>query len=193
MGQRMSGGILTEESGSDDSDDDIDRNEIFDLLSNHRRRYVIHYCMSTDEEAVELSDLAEQITAWEQDKDVTEITSGERKTVYTSLQQTHLPRLERAGMITFESGTVELTDEVRRLGIYLDIVPENTIPWGAYYLGLSLLAGLIVGALWIGLLPANPVSPLIYLTGTVLVFGVSAAYHAYTTRKYRFDEFEQPP
>ncbi|TKX52849.1 hypothetical protein EXE45_18915, partial [Halorubrum sp. SP9] len=65
-----------------------EKNELYDLLSNHRRRYVIHFCKQADD-PITLSDLAEQVAAREQDKSVPELTSAERKRVYTSLQQTH--------------------------------------------------------------------------------------------------------
>lgn len=176
----------------DDSEESLDRDEIFDLMSNHRRRYAIHFCKRS-EGPVALSDLAEQIAAWERDKEIAELTSAERKTVYTSLQQTHLPRLDRAGVVTYERGEVELTERVETLDIYLDIVPEGTVPWGVYYLGLSVISGVVVAGLWLDLLPTDAVPILVYPTLIVLAFFVSAAYHAVTNRRYRFESLERPP
>ncbi|KTG30384.1 hypothetical protein AUR66_08120 [Haloferax profundi] len=160
-------------------------------MSNHRRRYTIHYCKQV-EGPIPLSDLAEQVAAWEKDKTISELRSAERKTVYTSLQQTHLPRLERAGIITYEDGEVELTDQTERLDIYLDIVPENSIPWGVYYLGLSALSWLVIGGLWAGVLPTETIPSLVYPATIVAVFTASAAYHAVTNRRYRFQNLDQP-
>ncbi|WP_336021589.1 DUF7344 domain-containing protein [Halobellus salinisoli] len=175
-----------------DADGELDRDEIFDLMSNHRRRYAMHFCKQ-HEDPVALSDLAEQVAAWEQDKSIAELTSAERKTVYTSLQQTHLPRLDRAGVVDYEGGEVELTEQIKALDIYLDIVPENSIPWGVYYLGLSVISAVVMGGLWLDVLPTETVPLLVYPTLIVLAFLGSAAYHAVTNHRYRFESFERPP
>ncbi|KAB1187471.1 MULTISPECIES: hypothetical protein [Haloferax] len=189
MSKSGAGGLLSREPTKERGG--LPKDEIFDLMSNHRRRYTIHHCKQADG-AVPLSDLAEQVAAWEKDKSINELGSAERKTVYTSLQQTHLPRLERAGIITYEDGEVELTNQTERLDIYLDIVPENSVPWGVYYLGLSLLSSLVIGALWAGVLPTGTVPMLAYPTVIVVLFTVSAAYHALTNRRYRFENLDEP-
>lgn len=196
MGQRAGGGLTgegdTEERTDEHSGPNLPKDEIFDLMSNHRRRYTIYYCKQT-EDPVSLSDLAEQVAAWEHEKDVAAVTSAERKTVYTSLQQTHLPRLDRAGVVEFENGEIRLTDRVKRLDIYLDIVPENSVPWGIYYLGLSAFACLVTAALWADLLPTETVPVLVYQTLLVAMFAISAAYHAFVNRRYRFENLDRPP
>lgn len=190
MSNSGAGGLLGRRSSADD--EALPKDEIFDLMSNHRRRYVIHHCKQV-REPVSLSDLAEQVAAWEKDKTIDELGSAERKTVYTSLQQTHLPRLEHAGIITYEDGEVELTNRTERLDIYLDIVPADSIPWGVYYLGLSGLSCVVVAALWAGVLPTGTIPALAYPTAIVAAFGISSAYHALTNRRYRFENFDQPP
>lgn len=192
MGQRATEQMPTGGTHAGDEEPDLQRDEIFDLMSNHRRRYAIHYCKRTDD-PVSLSDLAEQVAAWEHDKDVAELSADERKTVYTSLQQTHLPRLDRAGVLDFENGEVKLTEQVKQLDIYLDIVPEGSIPWGMYYLGLSVIAGLVLAALWADLLPTDSIPLLVYPTLLVALFAGSAAYHVFLNRRYRFENLDQPP
>lgn len=168
------------------------RGEIFSLLSNHRRRYAIHIC-KREENPVTLGSLAEQIAAWEQDKEVNEITSDERKRVYTSLQQTHLPTLADAGMVTFENGEVALTDRADDLDVYLDIVPGNSVPWGTYYLGLSGFGAAVLAGLWLDLLPTDPVTTLAWASLVVGLFAVSALVHVYQTRNLRLGDVEIPP
>jgi len=168
------------------------RGEIFDLLSNHRRRYAVHYC-KREACPVTLSDLAEQVAAWELEKEVCELTSAERKRVYTSLQQTHLPTLDDAGMVRFEDGEIELTEEVERLDVYLDVVPGDSVPWGVYYLGLSGFGGLVLAGIWTEFVPTDPVPTLGWATLLVALFAVSALVHVYQNRKYRLGELERPP
>jgi len=174
------------------TDDSPGRGEVFDLLSNHRRRYAIHFCKQ-QEGPVTLSDLAEQVAAWELDKTIEELEWNERKRVYTSLQQTHLPTLEDAGMIVYEDGEVELTDRAKELDVYLDVVPGGSIPWGIYYLGLSAIAFGVLGGVWLEILPTETIPTVGWAALVVLSFAVSAVVHVYQNRRYRLGELEAPP
>nr|WP_049888920.1 hypothetical protein [Natronococcus occultus] len=180
------------ERGTDADERTPDRGEIFDLLANSRRRYAIHYCKREDG-PVELGDLAEHVAAWELDKEVPEVTSAERKRVYTSLQQTHLPTLEQAEMVVFDNGTIELTDSASELDVYLDIVPSDSIPWGLYYLGLSVLAGIVMLGLWLGVVPTGTIPPLGWTTLVVASFVVSSTVHVVQNRRMRLGAMERPP
>jgi hypothetical protein len=174
------------------SDGSTGRGEVFDLLSNHRRRYAIHFC-KREAEPVTLSDLAEQVAAWEQEKEVVELTSAERKRVYTSLQQTHLPTLERAGMIEHDDGTIELTERADELDVYLDVVPGDSVPWGVYYLGLSAFSAAVLAGLWTEIVPTDPIPTLGWATLLVGLFAVSAAVQVYQSRQFRLGEMDEPP
>ena len=168
------------------------RGEVFDLLSNRRRRYAIHYCKRVGE-PVTLSDLAEQVAAWELEKEVSELTSAERKRVYTALQQIHLPTLERANVVEFENHTIELTDEAAELEVYLDIVPADSIPWGVYYLGVSVLGFVVLTGVWLEFVPTGTVPELGWAALVLGVVAASAVAHAITSRRYRLGEMETPP
>ncbi|ELZ18303.1 hypothetical protein C478_01555 [Natrinema thermotolerans DSM 11552] len=179
-------------AGATGQDDQSREGEIFDLLSNQRRRYAIHYCKREDE-PVTLGDLAEHVAAWELEKEVEEITSAERKRVYTSLQQTHLPTLERADVIEFDDRTIELTDEAAELDVYLDIVPGDSVPWGVYYLGLSAVGAIVMAGLWLEVVPTEPIPELGWATLVFVLFAVSAVVHVIQTRRMRLGELERPP
>jgi hypothetical protein len=168
------------------------RGEIFDLLSNNRRRYAIHYCKREDG-PVALGDLAEHVAAWELDKEVEEITSAERKRVYTSLQQTHLPTLEQADVIEFDDHTIELTDEAAELDVYLDVVPADSVPWGVYYLGLAGVGAVVMAGLWLEVVPTETVPELGWATLVFALFAVSAVVHVVQSRRMRLGEMERPP
>ncbi|WP_323190277.1 hypothetical protein [Halostella sp. PRR32] len=168
-----------------------DKDEVFSLLSNHRRRYTIQFCKQEDG-PVTLSDLAEQVAAWEEEKDVPELTSAERKRVYTSLQQTHLPALADSGMIEYENHEIELTEAADELDVYMDVVPEGSIPWGVYYLGLSVVGAVILGGVWVEVLPTDPVPAIGWGLLVVSLFAVSAAVHTYTSNKYHLGEMDRP-
>ena len=169
-----------------------EKDELYELLSNHRRRYVLHACKQHDG-SVTLSELAEQIAAWEHDKTVEKITSAERKRVYTSLQQTHLDRLAEAGMIRYEGDGIKLTDEAEGLDVYLDIVPPQSIPWGVYYLGLSVLGAVVLAGVWIGFVPTETVPALGWATVVLASFMLSAVGQVVQNRRHRLDRFDRPP
>ncbi|MFD1563214.1 hypothetical protein ACFR99_06610 [Haloarchaeobius amylolyticus] len=168
------------------------RGEIFDLLSNNRRRYAIHYCKREDE-PVTLGDLAEHVAAWELDKEVDQITSAERKRVYTSLQQSHLPTLERANIIEFDDRTIELTEEAAELEVYLDVVPSDSVPWGVYYLGLTVIGSIVMAGLWLEVIPTEAVPELGWATLVFALFAGSAVVHVAQNRRMRLGEMERPP
>jgi len=128
------------------------KNTLFSVLSSHRRRYVLYVCNQADGETT-LSDVAEQVAAWEYDKPIAEITSTERKRVYTSIQQHHLSKLEDAGLITVDGDRLAATEKAKNLDIYLEVVPEETVPWSVYYLGLTILGGVVLGFSYLGWLP----------------------------------------
>ncbi len=140
---------------------------------------------------MELGDVAEQVAAWENDKSVETITSDERKRVYTSLQQTHLPKMADVGIVEFDGSTVELSDVAGDYDVFLDIVPEDDISWGEYYLGLSGLSGVLLALVWAGIYP-SVLPPLGWATILVVVFGLSAAFHTYRSKKRKLRR-ENPP
>jgi hypothetical protein len=172
--------------------DPPEKDELYDLLSNHRRRYVLHFCKQV-EGPVSLSELSEQVAAWEQDKEIGEITSAERKRVYTSLQQTHLDRLADAGIVEFDGDQIELTERAAELDIYLDIVPAKSISWGVYYLGLSVLGGIVLGGIAVGFVPTETVPGVGWGLLVVAAFLLSSVVQVVQNRRYRLDQFEQPP
>lgn len=117
----------------------LDQTEIHDILRNERRRHIISHLKECDE-TIAVSDLSEHIAS---------VESGEspaprnvRKSVYVSLHQTHLPKLDDWGIIDYDYRSKELTllERVEEVEVYMEVVQPNDIPWGAYYLGLGVLA-----------------------------------------------------
>ncbi len=159
--------------------------EVFDILSNRRRRYAL-YALLRDETAT-IGSLADQIAAWENGCAVNEVTPTERKRVYTALQQSHLPKLERTGLVSFDrdSGRVTPTDAADELDIYLEVVGEEQLSWDQYYLGLSAVSAAVVVAVWLNVPPFGSVPPVAWMTVIVALFSVSAAVHNYRSNGLR--------
>lgn len=75
--------------------------EIYGLLKSPRRRFVLWYLSRVDE-PVPLGELAEQTAAWENDEDVADVDSTERKRAYVALYQCHLPKLDEVDAVSFD-------------------------------------------------------------------------------------------
>jgi hypothetical protein len=172
---------------------DLSKSEIFDLLRNQRRRFVIHY-LKTHDEAVELGDLATRVAAWEYNVDPQAVTSSQRKRVYTTLQQSHLPKLDGAGIVEYDSsrGVIEPTDVLADLTIYLEIVPGNEFAWHEYYLGLGAVCTALMAAVWAGISPFAFVPPIIWGTVISVATVLSASVHIYTQRGMGIGTGEHP-
>jgi len=128
-------------SQSDTSE--LSQDIVFDLLSSPRRRFVLYY-LRQEGEPVELRQLADEVAAWENDMRVEELTSQQRKRVYVSLYQTHVPKLDEAGIIEYDqdSGVVALAARADELGSYLG-TDESEIPWQMYYLAVAVVGALL--------------------------------------------------
>lgn len=150
---------------------------VFDILSSPRRRYVLYY-LRTVGEPVALNDLAEQVAAWENDTTVEELSDQERKRVYVSLYQTHIPKLDSVGIVDYDqqSGQVALTNKVHRIDDYLT-ESSRPIPWQQFYLALAIISGVMLALVWldVGIFAQIPalVVGIVITTG----FAISATAH----------------
>ena len=135
-GLRSRMGADTEEKAA------IDEGEIHDILRNWRRRMTIK----------ELKSSAGPMTLRELAETLAEAETGEsppprnvRNSVYNSLHQNHLPKLNEAGIIQYDSDrkTILLEPRARDVGLYTEVVTQYGITWATYYrrlLSLALLA-----------------------------------------------------
>ena len=72
-----------------------------------------------------MRDIAQTVTAAEFGTPVRELSTAQYQRVYTALYRTHLPRLERAGVLEYERarGLVRSTGRLERDGIVLEPAP----------------------------------------------------------------------
>ncbi|MFC4448925.1 DUF7344 domain-containing protein [Halorussus aquaticus] len=163
---------------------------IFDVLKNRRRRYTLHY-LKQEERPVELSELAEQVAAWENDTTIEGLSANERKSVYTSLYQTHLPKLADAGIVDYNQnrGVVELSENAAQLEGYLR--PQDEFPWIRYYLALSVVSAILVVGDLLGVPPFDAIPDEIWGILIVAAFALSAATHY--LRRRQLAQQETPP
>jgi len=190
----MASDAATSEPPADGDDELPPKGEIFDVLRNQRRRFVLEY-LKRNEGPVELGDLASQVAAWEYDTTVDDVTSDQRKRVYTTLQQTHLSKMDEVGIIRYDSadGIIESTRKTADLTVYLEIVPGREFPWREYYLSLGAVSCAIVAVLWGGVWPFTLIPPLVWATIIAVSVTLSAGLHIYRERDMQVGSGDQPP
>jgi len=173
---------------------DVSEDELFEVLANQRRRFAVHL-LKREETSLTIGDMAEQIAAWENEVDPAEITGTERKRVYTALQQSHLPKMDRAGVVQFNKnrGVIEPTPALRNVDLYLDVVEGKEIPWSEYYLGLSGVSAALVAAVWMGAWPFVLLPSMAWTLAIVVAFMFSAVAHKYYTTEMKVGLHEKPP
>lgn len=134
-----------------------------------------------------MSDLADQISAWENDAEINELTSQERKRVYVSLYQTHLPKLASTGLIDYDAdeGDVKLNDRATEMDAFLSPKQTSEYSWRRHYIGLVLLGGalMVMGVL---------ATPIIGQTVTALLAGgILIGYLATVAVEYRHHQKQE--
>lgn len=144
----------------------LEKEEVFEILYNPRRRYTLQRLVQHDRPHT-MDELVERIAARENDVPIGELQRQQRRRVHVSLYQTHLPLLSKVGAIKYdkEANRIEPGPTLRELEPYLDTPAVTKIPWRTYY--GRLLAGYVcLGAL--GVLGVIEV-----LSLSVLAFGMS--------------------
>lgn len=160
--------------------DTLTRDNVFDLLSNPRRRYILYY-LRTHDGPIKLTDLADEVAAWEYDTDVEELSKQERKRVYVSLYQTHVPKLAEIGLVDYDAsvGLIRPTRRVRAVDAYLPSDEDEEPHWEFVYLGLVVVGAVLfavglVGAGGLGAVSTVPVGLVI-----LVLFAMTAGIHYY--------------
>ena len=114
-----------------------DGSEALHIISNRRRKALLEYLIRNNG-SVHIKDAVEYILTLEG----SDSTSRTRKSVYVSLLQTHLPKLERAKLISFSKSTSQiiLLEIPEDMKVYLEAVKKGDISWSRYYFILSAVA-----------------------------------------------------
>lgn len=181
-------------STTNETASDLTQSETFDILSNHRRRYVLHYLKCNESGRVTLRELTRQVAAWENGVSTEEVTSKQRKRIHNSLQQYHLPKMQRTGIIEYDEtkGIIGIEQATESLDIYLDIT-ESDIPWGPYYAGLSVMSIATVTVAVLNVPPFTLLPGIGWAFLIAVVLFLSSVIHIYRSRKLRVGSAGPPP
>ncbi|RQH00352.1 DUF7344 domain-containing protein [Natrarchaeobius oligotrophus] len=124
--------------------------ELFDVFSNARRRRTVQY-LKRRGGSCDLAPLVEQVAAWENDTPPDEVTRTQRRRVYISLYQTHLPMLEDHGIVDWdpEAHTIELLPSEEVFEPYLDRNLGSERPWHRLYVAVTTIGVIALGVVWL--------------------------------------------
>lgn len=158
----------------------LEQTEIHDVLSNDRRCRVLECFVEEGEDEVTLRELANRIARLETGEDPPPRSA--RQSVYVTLHQSHLPKLDRLGIVEYDdvSKRIALGRRARELEVYLDPRGDEPRSWlvglaAVTGIGLSLTAASAFGAAWVATIP-----PTAYALATFAVL-LGAFGHRLTT------------
>jgi len=157
---------------------------VFEILSNTRRRMVLYYLREYSGSAT-VQELASQIAALENEIPVSDLTRQQRKRVYVSLYQTHLPKLEQTGIIEYDDEREEvfLTDRVGEIDSYLTPATGSEYSWQLHYLALSVIGGSLLVLSFAGAPVIETISSLVLGLALMIAFGLSAVVQYWQQQK----------
>ncbi|ELY48744.1 DUF7344 domain-containing protein [Natronolimnohabitans innermongolicus] len=156
-------------------DESLEESEVFHILGNDRRRAIVQL-LAEEGGQVDVSDVASAIAADE--TDTTPVPNNLYKSVYVSLQQTHLPQLQEDAVIEYDSDAKTIQpgphfDDV--LG-YIDGHGETPSVALQVHLGLCVLGLAVIALSGLGVPVVSAVDPVL---SSVLVLSLVAASSLY--------------
>ncbi len=155
--------------------------EIHDILRNDRRRRVIEH-LQASVGTVTLRELAETIAAHETGDSPP--PRSVRDSVYNSLHQTHLPKLDDEGVVEYDEHrkTVELRPGAHDVNVYMEVVTKYGITWADYYRTIATIALSLLVATELGVPVVSAVPTLLLASCALVVVAASTAYQLWTRR-----------
>ena len=172
----------------------LSEDELFQLLSNQRRRHILR-ALIREGKPLDIGMLSQEIAAWEDGNDLDEVSSKDRKRVYTALQQSHLPNMDKAGVLEYDRdrGMVEPTPVLEDVEMYLGSIRGRELPWGDYYLGVVVLVAIILGGVTFELAPFTLLPSFVWDVFIIAVLAVLAFVHRFYSRQSRPGIAGEPP
>lgn len=158
------------------SPESLSETDIHHVLRNRRRRLVLDFLRESSNETLSARELSERIAAIESND--SPAPRNVRQSVYVSLHQTHLPKLDSLGIVEYDepAKTVSLSDQAGQLSMYFETVSKYGLSWSEYYGTVSLLGVLLVLSSESGVPIFSEISGSYWAAAIFLLIAASAAY-----------------
>ena len=154
--------------------DRLEDSEIFHILGNDRRRAIVQF-LAEENDHIEVSDVATAIADSESESD--SVPNNLYKSVYVSLQQTHLPQLEEDGVVEYDSDgkLIHRGSNFQDVLMYVDADGVGQDRFVALHVVLSLLG--LAGVTLAGSLQFVSSGGLVVFTvGVLILIGASGVF-----------------
>ncbi|MXV61089.1 ArsR family transcriptional regulator [Natronorubrum sp. JWXQ-INN-674] len=153
----------------------LEESEVFHILGNDRRRAIVQL-LAAESGQVDVSDIASEIAADE--SDTTPVPNNLYKSVYVSLQQTHLPQLQEDAVIEYDSDakTIQPGPNYDDVLQYIDGHGSGRSVVLQLHLALCVLGLAVIALAGLGIPVLSSIDPVL---SSVLVFLAVAASSLY--------------
>jgi len=161
--------------------------QVYTVLANERRRRALE----------QLGSVGGVVTVHELSALVAGRETGEnpppkrcRESVYTSLVQTHLPKLEELGVIEYnrEGQTIEVSRHARDVALYTEVVASAGVTWSELYRALGVVSLTVLLAALLDVPLVSAVDPVLLTSLALALFAAASAYQLWINR---FSVFRQ--
>jgi hypothetical protein len=173
--------VLGDRRSRGEGEADLLESDIHDVLRNDRRRMVLELLGDADG-PVGARELSELIAAREAGTDPP--PRDVRRSVYISLQQTHLPKLADLDVVSYDEDTREVAPgpNASAVGVYMEVVPKYGLSFAEFHAGLGVLGALLVVAAQVGVPALSNVSAAAWALAAFAAIAASGLYQAYDQR-----------
>lgn len=155
--------------------------QVYAVLANERRRRALEQIGSAGG-AVTVHELSTLVAGRETGESPPPRRS--RESVYTSLVQTHLPKLAALGVIEYdrETQTIELSRHARDVSVYTEIVATGGVTWSELYRALGVVSLTLLLAILLEAPILSAVDPVLWTSLSLGAFAVASAYQLWVNR-----------
>ncbi|WP_053947075.1 DUF7344 domain-containing protein [Halolamina sediminis] len=163
----------------------LPESEIYEILANRRRRETLHQLADgAIPTTIGLRELSEAVAAAE--AGTSPPPRALRESVYSSLHQTHLPKLDELGVVCYdrESAEVSLRPRASDVNVYMSVATPYGVTWDEYYRALAAVALTFVVTSMADVPVVSAVDPLLWASGSLLVLAASVAVQLWAARWY---------
>jgi DNA-binding transcriptional ArsR family regulator len=155
--------------------------QVYAILANERRRRAIEQLRSAGG-TVSVNELSTLVARRETGESPPPTRC--RESVYTSLVQTHLPKLEAAGVVAYdrETQTIALSRRARDVHLYTEILAPGGATWSELYRALGVASLLVVLAALLGVPVVAAVDPVLWTSLALAAFAAASAAQLWVNR-----------
>jgi hypothetical protein len=155
--------------------------QVYAILANERRRNALRHIESAGG-IVTVHELSTLVASHETGEECP--PKRARESVYTSLVQTHLPKLDDLGVIVYDQDTqtIELSRHARDVSLYTEIVVKGGVTWSELYRALGVISLTVLLGILLDLPALTVVDPILWTSLALGAFAVTSAYQLWVNR-----------